>query len=406
MRRRTAAWTVSGVLIAVSLCAPSAVARAQTFVPAPGASRPAAAARVRIAPLPESQWTDRQRQLVAQFGREGKADNWLATLLHVPEMVEAIEPFTRYALNESSLEPRHRLLLALRAAWLCGSDALWSRHASAAATFGLSGADVRRVAEGPTASGLDPFEATLLRMADELFRNSSITDKTWAAMANRFDVAHLVDAVETVNHFVILGMMANAIGVQPDARSSARVPMEVPYRIAVAPREPALAAARVEPVPGDAIAVTRTFARHPPLAEPRARRANFINRVSKLQPRHREMFILRIGWDSQSEYEWSQHVGNVGRAREHGLDPTQIALGPSAPGWDAFESTILRAVDELYRDVTVSEPTWRALAEKYDTTAMLSALFTASSYRATSMALNAFGVQLVAGEERFPTVPR
>jgi hypothetical protein len=33
---------------------------------------------------------------------------------------------------------------------------------------------------------------------------------------------------------------------------------------------------------------------------------------------------------------------------------------------------------------------------------MMSAVFTASSYRATSMVLNAFGVQLQPGEERFP----
>jgi hypothetical protein len=35
----------------------------------------------------------------------------------------------------------------------------------------------------------------------------------------------------------------------------------------------------------------------------------------------------------------------------------------------------------------------------------MSAVFTASSYRATSMALNAFGVQLEPGDERFPNVP-
>jgi hypothetical protein len=34
----------------------------------------------------------------------------------------------------------------------------------------------------------------------------------------------------------------------------------------------------------------------------------------------------------------------------------------------------------------------------------MSAVFTASSYRATSMSLNAFGVQLEPGNERFPKV--
>ena len=114
------------------------------------------------------------------------------------------------------------------------------------------------------------------------------------------------------------------------------------------------------------------------------------------------MLILRIGWDCRSEYEWAQHVGSVGRARDHGLEPIWIAQGPDAPGWDPFERAILRAVDELFRDTVISDRTWAALAERYDTELLMSAVFTASSYRATSMALNAFGVQLEPGNERFP----
>jgi hypothetical protein len=98
-------------------------------------------------------------------------------------------------------------------------------------------------------------------------------------------------------------------------------------------------------------------------------------------------------------------VGTVGRARDHGLDPVRIAQGPDAPGWDPFEATLLRAADELYRDATLSDRTWNALAARFDTKSLMSALFTASSYRATSMALNAFGVQLEAGNEKFPQLP-
>jgi 4-carboxymuconolactone decarboxylase len=127
--------------------------------------------------------------------------------------------------------------------------------------------------------------------------------------------------------------------------------------------------------------------------------------VSGLMPRHREMLILRIGWDAQSEYEWAQHVGSVGRARDYGLDPVRIAQGPEAPGWDLFEQSILRAADELYRDAMVSDATWKALAARFDAPLLMTAVFTASSYRATSMALNAFGVQLEPTDERFPKLP-
>jgi alkylhydroperoxidase family enzyme len=116
------------------------------------------------------------------------------------------------------------------------------------------------------------------------------------------------------------------------------------------------------------------------------------------------MLILRTGWDCQSEYEWAQHVGSVGRARDHGLDPVKIAEGPTAAGWTPLEQAILRAADELYRDAAVSDSTWSALTARYDTGLLMSAIFTASSYRATSMALNAFGVQLEPVNERFPAL--
>ena len=98
-------------------------------------------------------------------------------------------------------------------------------------------------------------------------------------------------------------------------------------------------------------------------------------------------------------------MGSVGRARDHGLDPVRIAEGPDAPAWDPFERMILRAVDELYRDTLISDRTWAGLAERYDTEQLMSAVFTASSYRATSMVLNAFGVQIEPGNERFPQLP-
>jgi hypothetical protein len=160
--------------------------------------------------------------------------------------------------------------------------------------------------------------------------------------------------------------------------------------------------ARVAPGEGDGIAVGRTFARHPKLVERWRPRQTFINRVSKLSPRYRELLILRIGWNCRAEYEWAQHVGSVGRARDHGLDPMRIAQGAEAPGWDVFERTLLGAVDELYRDTTVSDRTWSAMSDRLDIGLLMSAVFTASTYRAISMSLNTLGVQLEPGNERFP----
>ncbi len=296
--------------------------------------------------------------------------------------------------------------MILRTAWLCGSDVLWSRYAS-----GLTPDERRRVAQGVSATGWSDADRALLRTADELFKLSSISAATWSAISAAYDLHGLMDIVETVNHFTAMALLYNSIGIQVegvqagDPGDNIRLPREIAYAIATGPREPALQQARVAPLEGTGIAVGRTFARHERLNAARSPRANFINRVSALQPRHREMLILRTGWNTQSEYEWAQHVGSVGRARDYGLEPTRIAQGADAPGWDPFEQAILHAADELYRDAMVSDRTWKELAARFDATLLMSAVFTASSYRATAMALNAFGVQLEPGDERFPKLP-
>ena len=368
----------------------------------PGDKPSARPDKPRIAPLPEAQWTDVHRGLAAKYSR---ADNGFRTLLNVPQIVDSIMPFTGYLSDESTLIPRHRELLILRGVWLSRNDPLWAIHAARAGKSGMTAEEIRRIAEGPDAPQWDPFERTLLRLTDELYRNSSVTERTWKELTGSYDVHHLMDAVETVNHFIFLSTLYNSFGVLPDSGLTAHLPTDIPYRVVVPDRESSLRVARIAPIEGTDLAVGRTFARHPKLAQARALRAGYVNRLSPLSPRHREMLILRIGWNCQSEYEWAQHVGRVGRARDHGLDPRRIAEGPDAPGWDQFEATVLRAADEIYQDAGISASTWKVLNSRFDAASVMSAVFTAGSYRATSMSLNAYGVQLEPGDERFPTVP-
>lgn len=298
--------------LAAGLLAAAPAAGQQALPDPPRADRqPAGPAAPRIAPRPEAEWTEEQRRLADRYAGDGRADNQLRTLLHAPAIVEGLMPVTVYLTEESTLPPRHRALLILRAAWLCGSRPLWATHAARAREGGMTDAEIRRVAEGPDAAGWDRFERTLLRLADQLYLNSSVTDAVWAALAERYDEHGLIDAVETVNHFTVLSMIYNAFGVQPDAETADRLPADVPYRVAVPAREPRLAAARIEPLDGPGIAVSRTFARHPALARPRSRRANYVNQVSPLSPRDREILNPpdRLGLPGGLR---------VGQARRHG----------------------------------------------------------------------------------------
>ncbi len=134
-----------------------------------------------IPPVAESEWTEAQRAIVARFGVAGRADNDLATYLRHPVLAQNIMPFERYISNDSTLTPRHRELLILRTAWLCRSAYVWAHHADAARKAGMTVEELTRIARGPDAAGWDPFEATLLRTADELHVSAFVSDGTWNA---------------------------------------------------------------------------------------------------------------------------------------------------------------------------------------------------------------------------------
>lgn len=399
-------WVAIACCLAIAVASLPAMGQPQREKPipdAPGAVRPLRLSKPRLAPVPEAQWTDVHKSIAAKYSPNGPVGNALGTFLIVPALADSFMSFPAYLTKDSTLPPRHREILILRTAWLLNNDYIWSGHVPAARAAGLMDRDVRRVAEGPDAPGWSAFEAALLRLADQLFRNSFVNDGVYTALTAEYDVHRTMDAVMTVADFVTLGLMYNALGVQPDAANPERIPTGVPYRVVVPTREAALTTPRVEPVAGTGLGITRTFARHPALAAAR-KELSYINQQAKLDPRYRELVILRTGWNTQSEYEWAQHVGSFGRGREMGLPIENIARGPGAPGWNPIEQALLSAADELYRDSFISDRTWSNLSAHLDIVTIVNALISAAQYRQVAMALNTFGVQLEPGDERFPVI--
>ena len=369
----------------------------------PGAEGPGIrVSEPRVPPLPESEWTDAQRTLAETWARTGDGGNAFATMLHAPELADVVHPFLDYTARRSTLADRHRKLLILRTAWVAQNAYLWADHASDAVSAGFTTADLRRIAAGPEADGWTPLEAALLGLVDQLYRDSSVTDATWTALEGEYDLLNMMDAVFTVAELTTFSMLYNTLGVQPDAGAAERLPADVPYRLVTPDREPALVSPRIDPVDGAGLNVSRTIRRHPQVAETWGGNTEYVNRRSPLTPADRELLILRIGWNCQSEYEWARHVGDVGRAREYGLVPLWIAEGPESPRWEPYQVALLQAADELYRHANVSDETWSTLAELYDTHRLISIVMTVSTYRFVSMVLNAFGVQLRPDDERFP----
>jgi len=378
----------------------------------------------RIAAVPDAQWTGDIRTILQQHQPEGRATNDFKTLARHPELLKGVMPFAAYVSRQSTLTPRDRELLILRTAWLCRAEYVWASHMPIAQEQGgLTAAELRRIAEGPEAKGWTPFEAALLRLADELHVNAFVVDATWNTLAAQYDEKRLVDAVFAVAEYTMLAAAMNTFGVQPDDGLAARLPADVPWRATAGtvtdaqirlrkPRIPPLEPSEWTPAvkamldpsnSGRPVAsVYRTLARHPQLYPPRQQLSEYIRLGSTLTARTREMLILRIGWLCRSDYEWSNHEPAGRRAGMTDDEIRGIITGPDAPVWDRLDAAIVRAADELLHDDTITDATWAALSRHYNTPQLMDVVITTAGYRMVSMALNSFGVQLEADDRGFP----
>jgi alkylhydroperoxidase family enzyme len=376
-------------------------------------------AEPRLAPLPEQQWTDEHRAIVARFGPEGKATNALRVYLHHPVLAQNILPFERYISSESTLEPRHRELLILRTAWLARSEYVWAQHADIARTVSITGEELTRIARGPDDPSWKPFEAALLLAVDELLVDAFVSHRTWAALTAQYDTRQIMDAVFTVAEFTMVAGTVSSLGVEVDEGLRDRLPSGI-SGLPAAPRtnerligkQPRIPPLEPAEWPADVKAwlarygsravpnIYRTYARHLAMDRPRTAVSEHIRQDSTLSARIRELLIVRIGVLCRSEYEWAAHAPALRRA---GMTDAEILRVVEGPGTGSDVETVLRrAVDELHGDYVVSDATWRALAASFDSKQLLDILTTIGGYRMVSMALNTFGVQLESGAERFP----
>jgi alkylhydroperoxidase family enzyme len=140
--------------------------------------------------------------------------------------------------------------------------------------------------------------------------------------------------------------------------------------------------------------IFKTLANHPRLAGAFGQWGGQVLFRSTLDARTREMAILRVGWNARATYEWHHHVA-IGRDHA-GLtqaDFDKCKAGP-APGSDADDDVLLRAVDELMADYFISDATWAQLARRFSQQQLMDLVFAVGQYNMVSMALNSFGVQL------------
>jgi alkylhydroperoxidase family enzyme len=169
--------------------------------------------RVRVNPVAPADRSPQQRKVLHQVGGDNAA-NVFTTLAAHPTLFEAWLPFCLYLLRCPELGARHREMVILRTAWLCGAHYEWAHHVGFALEAGLSENEIRAL----SGESFDwtAEECALLDAVDELHANHTLTDETWNRLARFLRTDQLITLPMLVGQYTMLAGTLNALRVAID----------------------------------------------------------------------------------------------------------------------------------------------------------------------------------------------
>jgi 4-carboxymuconolactone decarboxylase len=140
--------------------------------------------------------------------------------------------------------------------------------------------------------------------------------------------------------------------------------------------------------------VLATLIRHPALAGPFLTYNNVLLRTPALEPRLRELLILRVAWRTRSEYEWLQHVRLADRLGFTAAEIEALPHGANEGAWSSLEADLLAAADQLLDGYRIDDETWTRLTEHLDERQLIEVLFVVGTYSCLAMVFNGVGLAL------------
>ena len=107
-------------------------------------------------------------------------------------------------------------LVILRVAHNSDCEYEWRQHVRLATAAGLESDEIERVRRGPGEASWSRRQRLLLRAADELHVERTISDSLWAELRPLYSDRELIELCMLVGHYEMLAMTLNALGVEPD----------------------------------------------------------------------------------------------------------------------------------------------------------------------------------------------
>jgi alkylhydroperoxidase family enzyme len=155
----------------------------------------------------------------------------------------------------------------------------------------------------------------------------------------------------------------------------------------------------IEDMKGAPINVHALMAHHPKLLNAWWNFRNYSVQGGDLGRRKGELVILRVAVHLRAWYEWGAHVE---RAMACGIpveDIERVKQGAQAPGWNASESLLLEAVDELIANRALSPELLSRLREHYTVQQIMDIMAIHGMYIILGCMINTWDLELDASSK-------
>ena len=171
--------------------------------------------------------TDAQKKAIAEFksARSAEISGPFIALLRSPEVMTRARAMGDYLRFRSVLPPRLSEFVILLTARHWTQNYEWSAHEPLARQAGLSGAVIAAIADGRRPAAMADDEDVLYALCDELRRNQSVSDATYARAVTAFGEQGVIDAIGITGYYTFLSMVMN----------TARTPLAPGAKPALAP---------------------------------------------------------------------------------------------------------------------------------------------------------------------------
>lgn len=123
-----------------------------------------------------------------------------------------------------------------------------------------------------------------------------------------------------------------------------------------------------------------------------------------LDPRLRELVIMRIGWLTACDYEWTQHWRVACGLGVPAEDLLGVRDWSAHDGFGSTERAVLAATDEVVRDGAVSAHTWAACERELgaDSAVLIELVTAIGAWRMIASILHSLDVPLEDGVFSWP----